>query len=50
MEYVLLYKVGVIVNVVVKTGYLVAGGYFVKTAMRYISDYRDSVSNEGGVE
>lgn len=46
MEYLLLAKIGMGINVIVKTGYVVAVGYFAKTALRYVSDYKESVSNE----
>lgn len=40
MEYVLLYKLGLAINVVVKTGYAVVGMYVVGTGYRYYKDYR----------
>jgi hypothetical protein len=46
MEYVLLAKVAIVVNAFIKSGYLLAGSYFVKTGIRYISDYKDSVAKE----
>lgn len=46
MEFVLLAKVGMIIGTIVKSGYVVAGGYFVKTAIRYIDDYRIAVAND----
>lgn len=49
MEYVLLAKVGFAIGVVVKTGYVVAGGYLVKTVYRYYSDYKTSTANERSV-
>jgi len=50
MEYVLLYKVGLVVNAVVKLGYAFAGSYIVRTGFRYVSDYKDSVANEKEME
>jgi hypothetical protein len=50
MEYALLEKVGVVINLFVKGGYLVAGGYFVKTAFRYVTDYKTSVANDRGTD
>lgn len=50
MEYVLLAKVGMFVSIVVKSGYTLAGMYFLKTAYRYATDYKDSVANESGVK
>lgn len=46
MEFVLLAKVGMVISTIVKSGYVVAGGYFVKTAIRYIDDYRIAVAND----
>jgi hypothetical protein len=48
MEYLLLAKVGMVISGLVKSGYVVAGGYFVKTAMTYYNDYKDSIANEKG--
>jgi hypothetical protein len=49
MEYVLLAKVGFVIGVVVKTGYVIAGGYLAKTIHRYYSDYKISTANERSV-
>lgn len=49
MEYALLTQVGFAVGLFVKTGYAVAVGYGVKTVFRYVSDYKESVSNDRGV-
>ena len=46
MEFLLLTKVGMVVDVVVKAGYMLAGSYFVKTGIKYIQDYRESVERE----
>jgi len=46
MEFVILTKIGYVIDVMVKLGYAVAGGYTVKTAVRYVRDYRDSVATE----
>lgn len=48
MEYILLAKVGVIINGIVKLGYCIAGGYFVKTGLKYVSDYKESIEQEKG--
>lgn len=50
MEFVLLAKVGIFISTIVKSGYVVAGGYFVKTAIRYIDDYKVAVANDKEVE
>ena len=49
MEYELLAKVGLVVNLFVKGGYVVAGSYFVRIGIRYFSDYKTSVANDKGV-
>lgn len=46
MEYVILTKVGMVIGAIVKGGYILAGSYFVKTGIKYISDYKDSVEKE----
>jgi hypothetical protein len=46
MEFVLLAKVGMVINGIVKLGYAFAGSYFVRTAVRYVSDYKESVEKE----
>lgn len=46
MELLLLAKVGFVVDTIVRAGYVLAGSYFVKTGVRYIQDYKDSISNE----
>jgi hypothetical protein len=46
MEYALLIKVGMLVKGIVWSGYGVACGYAVKTGVKYISDYKDSVARE----
>jgi hypothetical protein len=48
MEFVLLAKVGMIIDGIVKLGYCVAGGYFVKTGVKYVQDYKESVAKEKG--
>lgn len=40
MEYVVLYKVGLIMNAIVKTGYTIVGVYIVGTGYRYYKDYK----------
>lgn len=45
-EFILLAKVGMVIDVVVKIGYGIAGSYFVKTGIRYIQDYKESVARE----
>ena len=49
MEYLLLAKVGWVINTVIKLGYGVAGAYFVGTGVRYYKDYRQNVDKEKGV-
>lgn len=46
MEFLLLAKVGMVIGTIVKSGYVVAGGYFVKTGLQYIEDYKNSVEQE----
>lgn len=46
MEFLLLAKVGLVVDTVVKIGYGIAGSYFIKTAIRYVSDYKESIARE----
>jgi len=46
MEYVLLMKVGFIIDTIVRIGYGIAGGYFVKTGIKYVQDYKESISKE----
>lgn len=46
MEYLLLAKVGMVINVIVKGGYCVAGLYLAKTGARYVKDYKESVAKE----
>lgn len=46
MEYILLTKVGFVIDMIVKIGYGVAGSYFVKTGIKYIQDYKDSVAKD----
>ncbi len=50
MEYLLLAKIGFVIDTLVKGGYAIAGGYMVKTAVRYVRDYKDSVARENGVK
>lgn len=44
----LLLMVGMIVKGVTYGGYGLAGLYFAKTAVRYVQDYKEAVSNERG--
>lgn len=44
----LLAMVGLVVKGVTYSGYGLAGVYFVKTAIRYVQDYKESVANERG--
>lgn len=46
MEFLLLAKIGAIVDTVVKIGYGIAGMYAVKTGVRYYQDYKYSVEQE----
>lgn len=49
MEFLLLAKVGMVVNAIVNGGYCLAGGYFIKTAITYIKDYKESVARDNEV-
>lgn len=49
MEYELLARVGMGIGLIVKGGYALAGSYFVRVGFKYFSDYKESVSNEKGV-
>ncbi|WP_416147920.1 hypothetical protein ACM26V_16945 [Salipaludibacillus sp. HK11] len=46
MEFVLLTKVGMVVGLFIKLTYCAVGGVFVKTGIRYVKDYRESVKCE----
>lgn len=46
MEYLLLAKVGMVIDAIVKGGYCIAGLYVVKTFGRYAKDYKESVAQE----
>lgn len=46
MEFWLLTKIGVAVDLVVKVGYAIVGGYVLKTGVRYYQDYKISVEQE----
>lgn len=46
MEFALLVKVGIVVGCVVKGGYAIAGSYLLRTAYKYVQDYRYYVSIE----
>ena len=46
VEFWLLAKVGMIVQTAVNAGYLLAGGYAIRTGYTYVQDYRDSVARE----
>lgn len=46
MEFMLLAKVGVIIDTVVKAGYVFAGSYIVRTGIRYYKDYKGYVEQE----
>lgn len=46
MEYLLLAKIGVVVDVIVKMGYGIAGVYAVRTGVRYYNDYKYSVEQD----
>ncbi len=40
MEFILLYKIGVVVDIVVKAGYTLAGVYVLRTGVKYVKDYK----------
>jgi hypothetical protein len=46
MEFLLLAKVGMVIDGIVKAGYVLAGSYFVRTGVKYVQDYRASVEKE----
>ena len=46
MEFMLLAKVGMIVKGIVWSGYGLASSYVVKTGVKYVQDYRESVARE----
>ncbi|AYP68228.1 hypothetical protein PQE75_gp096 [Bacillus phage vB_BcoS-136] len=50
MEFWLLAKVGMVVNGFVTGGYVLAGSYLVRTAMKYVSDYKESIAQEREVD
>ncbi|AKQ08559.1 hypothetical protein PQE66_gp237 [Bacillus phage PBC2] len=50
MEFWLLAKIGMVVKAFVTGGYAVASGYVIKTGLRYVDDYKESVANEKEVK
>ena len=46
MEFLLLAKVGLVIESIVRAGYVLAGSYFVKTGAIYIRDYKESIEKE----
>lgn len=46
MEFMLLAKVSVIIDTVVKAGYVFAGSYIVRTGIRYYQDYVGYIEQE----
>jgi len=46
MEFALLVKVGMIMEGIIRAGYVLAGSYIVRTGVRYIQDYKESVERE----
>jgi hypothetical protein len=48
MEFLLLAKVGLVIDTVVKVGYAFAGSYIVRIGFKYVQDYKESVANEKG--
>lgn len=46
MEFLLLAKVGLVIESIVRAGYVLAGSYFVKTGAVYVRDYKDSIERE----
>lgn len=50
MEFWLLAKIGMVVKALVSGGYAVASGYAIKTGLKYVEDYKESVANEKEVK
>ncbi|MCR4362165.1 hypothetical protein JDW21_18690 [Bacillus subtilis] len=50
MEFWLLTKVGIVVKTAVWAGYGLAGSYVVRTCIRYVQDYKESVARENGMK
>jgi len=46
MDFMLLAKVGMIIDGIVKGGYAIAGVYLVKTGWRYYTDYKQYLEQE----
>jgi hypothetical protein len=46
MEFLLLAKVGMVIEGIVRAGYVLAGSYFLKTGAIYVRDYKDSIEKE----
>lgn len=46
MEFLLLAKVGIVIDSIVRAGYILAGSYIVRTGVRYVTDYRESLSKD----
>lgn len=40
--------IGAVITVVKSVGYTVAGSYVVRIGIKYVQDYKESVSNERG--
>jgi hypothetical protein len=48
-EFWLLAKVGMVIKGLVWGGYSLAGGYAIRTSVRYIKDYKEAIAKENGV-
>jgi hypothetical protein len=46
MEFLLLAKVGMVINGIVTGGYCLAGGYLVKTGIKYYQDYKEAIARD----
>lgn len=46
MELALLVKVGMIMEGIIRAGYLLAGSYVLRTGVKYIKDYKHSIEKE----
>lgn len=46
MEFWLLTKIGIAIDIIVKAGYVLAGSYVARTGYRYYKDYKYYVEQE----
>lgn len=46
MEFILLAKIGMIIDGIVRAGYMLAGSYAIKTGVKYVQDYKESIAKE----